>query len=119
MAKKHYMKPKRSNPEIGRQHTENRIKEAMNESRDIGIQYASLVYNIVIAHVLHDKTDLNDEQIHGVIAHIANAFDSILGDYMTIPDIIKTLKEENNFTLDEKKLIEFYPELEGYLNSDK
>lgn len=111
-----YQKPKQLNPQQQQEQTKKIIKQYMDNARQSGLEYGTLTTMIILAHVLYDKTDLTDEQIKKIIHDMANASESISGEYMTIQDVIKVLKEENNFSISEDKLIEFYPELEGFLN---
>ena len=65
--------------------------------------------------VLSDKTGLPESQIEHIMKQLGDLSDSVMQDYMTIPDLIKTLKEEHDFSIKEEELIKFYPELEAYL----
>ena len=116
---KSYQKSKNNNPALTRIGIENRIREAMDDAKNQGIRYASIIYNILLVMVLSDKTRLTDEEVQKVSDELTRVSESILGDYMTIPDAIKTLKEEYGFKLSGDDLLKYFPELEGYLDPDE
>ena len=118
MSSKHFQKQKKLNPAVMRAATEARIKQAMHEARMAGIEYAIIFYTIIMTMVLNDKSGLPEDEIKRILKEIERASDSINKDYMTIPDVIKALKDEGEFTINEKKLLEYYPQLEGYLTPD-
>ena len=111
-------KTKHYNPAVRELTVKNTLKKAMNEGRENGIEYATIIYNLLLIMVLCDKTSMSDDEITHVLKNLDSICDSILQRYLTIPDIIKCLKEEHNFEMPEEKLIKFYPELEGYLTPD-
>ena len=112
-----YQKPKTLNPQQRQEQTKQMIKKYMDDARHSGLEYGIVTTMIILAHVLYDKTKLKDEEIKEIIHLMGNASESISGEYMTIQDVIKVLKEEEDFTISEEKLIEFYPEFEGYFSS--
>lgn len=112
---KHYQKQKQNNPAVQRLKIEQRIKQAMEQSRHDGIVYGSIVTILMTIMVLSDKTGLPESQIEHIMKQLGDLSDSVMQDYMTIPDLIKTLKEEHDFSIKEEELIKFYPELEAYL----
>ena len=111
-----FYKKKNNNPALTQMKIENRIKKSMDEATMQGRKYAVLVYSILLAMVLSDKTRLTDEEIQKVINELDRMADSVIGDYMTIPDVVKTIKEEYNIKLSNDDLLKYYPELEGYLD---
>ena len=112
---KHYQKQKQNNPAVQRLKIEQRIKQAMEQSRHDGIVYGSIVTILMTIMVLSDKTGLPESQIEHIMKQLGDLSDSVMQDYMTIPYLIKTLKEEHDFSIKEEELIKFYPELEAYL----
>lgn len=106
----------KQNPMVEQLKIEKRIKKAMDEARDSGIEYTSIVYSVILLMVLSDKTDMSEDEIQRIKDEVVRAAESITKEYMTIPDVIKTLAEEHNYKLDTKKLLKYYPELEGFLN---
>lgn len=113
-----YHKSKNLNPAIGKAKFEQNLKEAMEKQYRNGMNYASSVHNLITLIVLADKTDMDDNEIIRIKNEIDNVAESIIGKYVTIPDIIIALKEEHNFNIDEDNLIKWYPELEGVLKDD-
>lgn len=114
-SKRRYQRPKQNNPAVKKMEVENRIKEVMKDSFREGITYATLVYSIIMAMVLLDKTSLSDEEVKKVCDNIGNTADSIVKDYVSVEDLITTLREEYGFTPSEDKMIDFYPSLVAYL----
>lgn len=114
-----HQKPKRQNPAVGQMKIEQRIKKAMEETKQNAIEYTTIIYSIILLMVLSDKTDMTQERIMHIKTEIDRAFDSINKDYMTIPDVIKTLHDEYGYNLSEDNLLKYYPELEGYLNGEE
>lgn len=118
--KRRYQRPKQNNPAVKKLEVESRIKEIMKDSFREGITYATLVYSVIMAMVLLDKTSLSDEEVKKVCDNIGSTADGIVKDYVSVEDLITTLKEEYGFTPSEEKMIEFYPSLVGYLpNKDE
>lgn len=118
--KRRYQRPKQNNPAVKKLEVESRIKEIMKDSFREGITYATLVYSVIMAMVLLDKTSLSDEEVKRVCDNIGSTADGIVKDYVSVEDLIATLKEEYGFTPSEEKMIEFYPSLVGYLpNKDE
>lgn len=64
-----------------------------------GMQYTVLNYSSVVLLCLKDKFDFTTEQLKEVTAHINNTFDSVCQGYLTLNDILETLKEENNIEI--------------------
>lgn len=112
---KQYHNAKKLNPAVQQAKIEQRVKQAMLQSRKDGIEYGSIVTILLIIMVLSDKTDMPEEELEYVMKQLGDLSDSLMQDYMSVPDLIKTLKEEHNFSIKEDKLIKFYPELEAYL----
>lgn len=110
-----YHKPKPLNPQQRQEQTKIMIKKYLDDARHSGLEYGVVTTMIILAHVLYDKTKLTDDEIKNIIHLMGNASESISGEYMTIQDVIKVLKEEEDFSISEEKLLEFYPEFEGYL----
>lgn len=112
---KQYHNAKKLNPAVQQAKIEQRVKQAMLQSRKDGIEYGSIVTILLIIMVLSDKTNMPEEELEYVMKQLGDLSDSLMQDYMSVPDLIKTLKEEHNFSIKEDKLIKFYPELEAYL----
>lgn len=113
-----YQKPKPLNPQQRYEQTKLMIKNHLDDARHSGLEYGVVATMIIMAHILYDKTDVKDEEIKRIIKLMSNASESIFKEYMTIPDVIRVLKEENDCTISKELLIEFYPELEGYLTHE-
>jgi hypothetical protein len=113
--RKQFQKAKQSNPALQQMMIEKRVKEAMKQSEQSGLEKGVILYTIILSMVLHDKSGLPEEDIKRIIKEISRAADSINGDYETIPDMIKALKEEGGYTISDEKLMEYWPELEGFL----
>ena len=64
-----------------------------------GIQSTIKNYSSVVLLCLKDKFDFTADELHKVAVSINNTFDSICQDYLTLDDISKTLKEEDNIEL--------------------
>lgn len=118
MKNKSFQKPKKNNPALEQERIKAIIKKNMDESYASGLQYGVVIYSIILLMVLSDKTSLSEEEIQKVIDEIGRASDSINGDYMTIPDVIKMLQDEYGYKIDIDQLTKYYPELNGYLKSD-
>ena len=110
-----YQKPKQLNPQQRQEQTKLLIKKHLDDARHSGVEYGVVTTMIILAHILYDKTKLADDEIKEIIHLMGNASESISGEYMTIQDVITVLKEEEDFSISEEKLLEFYPEFEGYL----
>ena len=111
-----YQKPKPLNPQQRQEQTKLMIKKHLDDARHSGLEYGVVTTMIILAHILYDKTKLKDEEIKEIIHLMGNASESISGEYMTIQDVITVLKEEDDFSISEEKLLEFYPEFEGYFS---
>ena len=118
MKNKSFQKPKKNNPALEQERIKAIIKKNMDESYASGLRYGVVTYSIILLMVLSDKTSLSEEEIQRVIDEIGRAADSINGDYMTIPDVIKMLQDEYGYKIDIDQLTKYYPELNGYLKSD-
>lgn len=118
MKNKSFQKPKKNNPALEQERIKAIIKKNMDESYASGLQYGVVIYSVILLMVLSDKTSLSEEEIQKVIDEIGRAADSINGDYMTIPDVIKMLQDEYGYKLEVDQLTKYYPELNGYLKSD-
>ena len=118
MKNKSFQKPKKNNPALEQERIKAIIKKNMDESYASGLQYGVVIYSVILLMVLSDKTSLSEEEIQKVIDEIGRASDSINGDYMTIPDVIKMLQDEYGYKIDIDQLTKYYPELNGYLKSD-
>ena len=118
MKNKSFQKPKKNNPALEQERIKAIIKKNMDDSYASGLQYGVVIYSVILLMVLSDKTSLSEEEIQKVIDEIARAADSINGDYMTIPDVIKMLQDEYGYKLEVDQLTKYYPELNGYLKSD-
>ena len=118
MKNKSFQKPKKNNPALEQERIKAIIKKNMDESYASGLQYGVVIYSVILLMVLSDKTSLSEEEIQRVIDEIGRASDSINGDYMTIPDVIKMLQDEYGYKIDIDQLTKYYPELNGYLKSD-
>ena len=118
MKNKSFQKPKKNNPALEQERIKAIIKKNMDESYASGLQYGVVIYSVILLMVLSDKTSLSEEEIQKVIDEIGRAADSINGDYMTIPDVIKMLQDEYGYKIDIDQLTKYYPELNGYLKSD-
>ena len=118
MKNKSFQKPKKNNPALEQERIKAIIKKNMDDSYASGLQYGVVIYSVILLMVLSDKTSLSEEEIQKVIDEIGRASDSINGDYMTIPDVIKMLQDEYGYKIDIDQLTKYYPELNGYLKSD-
>jgi len=118
MYNKNYQKPKRTNPELERQKIQARIKQAMDEAYHDGMNYAIMVYTLINLIVLSDKTSLTEEDIGKVVKEIDRASESISENYVTVPDIIRTLKEEYHYKFDIERIVKWYPQLQAFLESE-
>ena len=118
MKNKSFQKPKKNNPALEQERIKAIIKKNMDDSYASGLQYGVVIYSVILLMVLSDKTSLSEEEIQKVIDEIGRAADSINGDYMTIPDVIKMLQDEYGYKLEVDQLTKYYPELNGYLKSD-
>ena len=118
MQNKSFQKPKKNNPALEQERIKAIIKKNMDDSYASGLQYGVVIYSVILLMVLSDKTSLSEEEIQKVIDEIGRAADSINGDYMTIPDVIKMLQDEYGYKIDIDQLTKYYPELNGYLKSD-
>lgn len=118
MKNKSFQKPKKNNPALEQERIKAIIKKNMDDSYASGLQYGVVIYSVILLMVLSDKTSLSEEEIQKVIDEIGRAADSINGDYMTIPDVIKMLQDEYGYKIDIDQLTKYYPELNGYLKSD-
>lgn len=118
MRKQQFQKNKRDNPALAQAKLEQRIKQGMEEARANGIEYATLVYNLISILVLGDKLLFTDEQMETYLKGMESYSDCITNGYMTIPGIIDALKEEYNVHIDYDKLIKWYPQIEGYLKPE-
>ena len=118
MKNKSFQKPKKNNPALEQERIKAIIKKNMDESYASGLQYGVVIYSVILLMVLSDKTSLSEEEIQKVIDEIGRAADSINGDYMTIPDVIKMLQDEYGYKLEVDQLTKYYPELNGYLKSN-
>lgn len=118
MSTKHFQKNKRDNPALAQAKLERRIKQGMEEARANGIEYATLVYNLISILVLGDKLLFTDDQMETYLKGMESYSDCITNGYMTIPGIIDALREEYNVQIDYDKLIKWYPQIEGYLKPE-
>ena len=83
------------------------INVAYKKGRAEGINFTAENYSAVILLCLKDKFDFDTKQLLAVKKHINDAFDSICTGYLTLPDIINTLHEENSIDIKfEKELRE-------------
>lgn len=113
-----YGKKKKYNPVVEKMKIEQRIKFAMNESKKAGIEFASIVYNVMSIMVLYDKLGLTDKQIDLFMSNLTKMAESINEDYIDIPDVIKTIKEEHGIKMNDDIILKYYPSLEGYLSPE-
>ena len=64
-----------------------------------GMQFTVQNYSSVVLLCLKDKFDFTTEQLKEITTHINNTFDSVCAGYLTLDDILQTLKEENNLVI--------------------
>lgn len=74
-----------------------------------GIRFAIKNYSAALMLCLKDKFDFTTEQLEQAAMHINETFDSICEGYLSLDDIAKTLKEENDINLQINGLDEAHP----------
>ena len=84
------MNPKKAFIEVGKSY---------KKGRTDGIRFTVENYSAVMLLVLKDKFDFNTEQLIDVKTYVNDAFDSICQGYLTLPDVIDTLYDENNINV--------------------
>lgn len=74
-----------------------------------GKNFAIKNYSAVLLLCLKDKFDFTTEQLQEIAVHVNNTFDSVCEGYLSLEDIAKTLKEENDINLQINGLDEVRP----------
>lgn len=116
---KPFQKPKKNNPMVKQQEIEKKIKERMFKARDAGVEYGSIATTLLFVHILYGDNILNKDEIKHAIKKLMTVSNFGSGELKTIPDIIKYMKEEFNYSISEDTLIDLYPAIEGYLEPEK
>lgn len=73
-----------------------------------GMNFAIENYSAAILLCLKDKFDFTTEQLQEVTFYINDMFDSICRGYLSLDDIMRTLKEENDIDI---RFIENNPQI--------
>lgn len=110
-----YHGKKRMNPALQNQILEATIQKRLKEVKDDGIKYGVLAMRVMSSMVLSDKCGMTKEQIEVFNKEIKNLADSMLEDYVSIPDMVKTLHDEMGFTMDADELVRLDPSLGAYM----
>ena len=109
-------KSKKFNPMIKQQETERKIKKYMDEAKNAGIKYGSIVNNLILVHVLYHKSTLDTEQIKHIITEMMKVADKI-PDSITISEVIDNINNQG-FGISEDTLTDIYPGVAAYLPSE-
>ena len=74
-------------------------EDGYQEGHVDGIKFTIEQYSGVVLLCLKDKFDFTTEQLQEASMYINDTFDSVCEGYLSLHDIIKTLKEENDIDL--------------------
>ena len=114
--KRGFQKSKGMNPALQHAITEQKIKQALHNARQDGIDWAAIAYEIMTLMVLHDKFGMTDkENLKRYCKEMANISDTMTKEYATLSDFVSTLKEEAGFSITEEDLANIDPGLAGLL----
>ncbi len=75
------------------------MQQARDNGRKEGIKFTVRNYSSVILLCLKDKFDFTPEQLQQAAVYINDTFDSVCEGYLSLDDIDKTLKEEDDITI--------------------
>ena len=104
------------NPALQKAVTEQKIKKALHDARQDGIDWAAIAYEIMTLMVLHDKFGMTDkEELKKYCKEMASISDSMTKDYATLSDFVQALKDEAGFSITEEDLANIDPGLAGLL----
>lgn len=114
MAKQHYQGQKKQNPALQRALLEKNIENRLREYYQKGLDKGCLGFEVLALMVLGDKFNMSDDDLKRFASEINSITDSVLSKYVTVTDIVSTLKEEYNFSMTEDQLIKIDPSLAAY-----
>ena len=75
------------------------IREAKEEGRQEGVDFAVVNYSAALLLCLKDKFDFTTEQLEEVAVRVNEMFNDICNGLLSLEDIVKVLKEEDNIDL--------------------
>ena len=103
------------NPALARALLEKNIENRLKEQYDRGLNRGCLGFEVMALMILHDKFGMEDEaELRRFCDEVNSITDSVLGGYLTVSDMVKTLQEESGFTMTEDQLIAIDPSLAAY-----
>ena len=113
---KKFQTSKNKNPALRQMQIEKRVKEAMNTSRDSGLEYGKIISMLSFTMLL-DKSSLKDDEKKQIIKDVNLSLASVDSSFVSINEVIHNFKERLNLDISDERLIELCPVLEGYLDS--
>lgn len=75
------------------------IQRAREQGYKDGIKFTVKNYNAVLLLCLKDKFNFSTEQLGEVVVLVNGTFDSVCKGYLTLEDIVETLREEDDINL--------------------
>lgn len=67
------------------------------------IDYSSTAYSAALALVLHDKLGFGKKRSHRLMSQVWEVFESIKSGYLTLDDVLDTVKNELEIDLEAQK----------------
>ena len=76
-----------------------KIQQARKQGYTDGINFTIRNYSAVMLLCLKDKFDFTNEQLKEITIHVNETFNCVCEGYLSLNDISKTLKEENDLEI--------------------
>ena len=103
------------NPALKEQILKKAIEKELIDANDKGVKFGVAAYEVLTLMILFDKFNFSEEDLKRYMNEMGNYSECITGDYVTLADYVKTLREEANFKLTDDQIATIDPSLAGLL----
>lgn len=106
---------KKQNPALKQAAIKAKLETTLKNSFKDGIEYATTMVNIMTVMILFDKFNFSEEDLHKFTDEMDSISDSMIDGYVSIEDMIATIREEAHTNMTTDLLLKLYPGLNAYI----